>query len=228
VSQVPDERGPWAPRAAGADEGEPIADILRDLGERLRSNGPIAEGDDAYAVQWRVLRRAARDRGRLFEHEPDDWLSARGGSEHVCRFVAESHRFEKLTKEDLAGWYVDLDVRRLVPATPLQYLTRLDLHNEVFADDIRFVGVEIPPARPFSSRILTSQPHIEGDAPALVDLEAWLAALQFERVADLQVGASDARCYRQGDLWLFDVRPMNFVHNGDDIIPIDVIVQRMA
>ena len=208
-------------------EGEPIAHVLGDLRDRLRASRPLASGDDPISNQWRILRAAAGERGRLFEHRPSQWVDAREGSEHRCRFLPDPQRFEKLTKQDAAGWWVDISDRlHLLPATPIQYLERLDLANVVFGDDIRFVGVDVPRDRPHSHMIRTTQPFVEGDAPAVPEILAWLKDAGFEREADAQIGAYNAMCFRRDDLWLFDVRPANLVLCDDEIYAVDIIVQR--
>jgi hypothetical protein len=144
----------------------------------------------------------------------------------VCRFVEASGRMEKLTYPDLAGWRIELETMKLRPATPLEYFERMLLTNELFEDDIRFAGVEYLASKPHSTRIRVTQPHLAGEPPDLDDLVDWMSAAGFERRADVTIGAYDAMCFRRGEFWLFDVRPMNFVDVGDEIFPIDVIAQR--
>ena len=220
-----DDRRPSAVGDAEALAGEPISVPLADLRERLRAAAPLVDGDDPTSAQWRLLRDASAERGRVFEYHAEGWVDARGGSEHLCRFHETIGRWEKSTHENGAGWWVDPDGRFCLPATPRQYLERLDLANQVFGDDIRFVGVDVGPT-PHSCRIRTTQPHVPGNAPNQSTLEEWLVALGFERQQHLQIGAYDSLCFRRESLWLFDVRPMNFVEiTSGELFAIDVIVQ---
>lgn len=107
---------------------------------------------------------------------------------------------------------------RCLPATPLQYLERLAAVKEVFGDDLLFVGVDE------GRQIVTSQPDIVGEIPTMSMLVSWMEAQGFEEVPNVQVGAYDAKAYRRANVWLFDVRPMNFVERGGFLFPIDVIV----
>ena len=91
--------------------------------------------------------------------------------------------------------------------------------NQVFGDDILFVGL-VDQER----RLLTSQPHIVGESPTEQALLGWMDANGFEEQRGLQIGAYDARAFRRGSVWLFDVRPMNFVESSGELYPIDVIV----
>jgi hypothetical protein len=173
-----------------------------------------------------VLRTLAQRRARLFEHEVERWTGAPSGSEHLCRFLDHSGRWEKVTKANRAGWWVDLEEMRAVPATPSQYLRRLQLANEVLQDDFQLEGIETGP-RAHDCRLRISQPHVQGESPSQRVLDEWIESWGFTVVSAHRIGAYDAVCCRRGSLWLFDVRPMNFVLTEDErgCIPIDVIVQ---
>jgi hypothetical protein len=127
-------------------------------------------------------------------------------------------RWEKITMPHRAGWHVDLECMRCLPATPLQYLERLDAANQVFDDDILFVGMTE------ERRILTSQPDIVGEIPTPQMVLDWMEDQGFEEESGLQIGAYDAKTFRRASVWLFDVRPMNFVERNGELYPIDVIV----
>lgn len=173
-----------------------------------------------------MLRALAQERGRLFEHPIDVWVGHRGGSEHLCRFLDYSGRWEKVTRANSAGWWVDFEDMRAVPATPLQYLRRLQLANDVLQDDFQLEGIETGPGK-HDCRFRISQPHVPGGSPSQRALDEWIESWGFSVVSGHRIGAYDAVCCRRGRLWLFDVRPMNFVLAEEDrgCIPIDVIVQ---
>jgi hypothetical protein len=114
---------------------------------------------------------------------------------------------------------------RAYPTTPLQYLRRLQLVNEVLSDDVRLHGVEIGPGE-HDCRIVTSQPNATGEPPREPFIVEWLESFGFQLVGNIRIGAYDAKCFRRAGLWLFDVRPRNFVLGPDEhCYPIDVIVQ---
>lgn len=224
---VPNGEDPFTLGAEAALAGEPLSIAIIDLRERLRTAGPLPEGDDGASLQWRLLRGGCAARGRLFPRDEARWTGARGGSEHRCRFIESLNRWEKLTLANRAGWWVDPEGLIALPATPLQYLERLQLVNEIFADDSRFVGLEVG-APGYSCSMATTQPHVLGVPPPLETIRAWFGALGFSEVSNVRVGANDAQCFRRDDLWAFDVRPMNFVQFGSDLFPIDVILQRIG
>jgi hypothetical protein len=211
-----------AVRAGASTSSWPLADAIGELGARLRAGGALAAGDDSRAREWRELRAVAQERGLVRAHDASLWPV--GGAEHRCRFV-DGARWEKVTHCNGAGFWVDFDDMRAYPATPLQYLRRLELVNDILGDDIRLEGIDVGPGAN-DCRIRVSQPNIEGDAPSSVYLAAWLQSYGFEIVQEHRIGAYDAICCRNGDIWLFDVRPANFVLAHDDrCYPIDVLVQ---
>ena len=98
---------------------------------------------------------------------------------------------------------------------------------EVFGDDIRLVGVDTDP-RCHDTRIRTTQPHIVGEIPTIAMLHDWMQSAGYRREPDLSIGAYDALTFRREHIWLFDVRPMNFVEREGELYPIDVIVSLTA
>lgn len=158
------------------------------------------------------------------------------GTEHNCRAIEPLERFLKVTKRNKAGWRVDFEDMRLYPATPLQYLRRLLLVNRYFSDEIEFVGLERGPG-PNDTRIATTQPSLLSKSGALKHPPLSLLREQLEEFGfeclepqDLPhvLGEPESMHFRRGDLWLFDVRPHNFVADGERCIPIDVIVQEQG
>lgn len=221
------------PQSAGQNPpGESVEVALGHLRKRLRASGPLASGDDSTAREWRVLRGLCEERGCVEAFDPAAWVGAPEGSEHifegsehVCRFLPAEGRWEKTTKPDSAGWWVDVEAWQCLPASPLQYLERMALANRVLGDDVRFLGLYVGP-KPHTCRLRISQPHVEGDSPSSEDLVAGLTRAGFREVKRAKIGAYDAMSFRQRDVWLFDVRPMNFKLYGTQFFAVDVIVQR--
>lgn len=213
-------------RVRSSSAGWSITDAVRDLRAVIRTSGALPEGDDSRAREWRLLRTLAEERGYVREHDPSlTWRA--GGSQHLCRRV-EGDRWEKATHENGAGWWIDFDDMRAFPASPLEYLRRLELVNAELQDDVQLEAIEIGPS-PDTCRFITTQPHVPGESPSPALLHAYLESYGFDLVRDHKIGAYDAVCCRRGDLWLFDVRPANFALGADGVCyPIDVLVQRAS
>lgn len=143
-----------------------VAAALGELVRGLRAAPPCESGDDEGSREWRVLAELAAAGGCLLGGPVP---TGEGGREHDVEFVPGVDRWRKLTKPPNAGYFVDLEDERepmMLPGTPQRYLERLALSAEVLADDVLFLGIHVetlPVGR--NLRIVTSQRHIEGNAP---------------------------------------------------------------
>jgi hypothetical protein len=208
---------------------DPIAVTIGEFRACLDAAGPRPEGDDRLGWHWQVFRKYAAERGWLRRRDPLIWEGSKGGSEHQARYLADVGRWEKTTRPDFAGWRIERSGQTFVAiaASPLDYLYRLLFVNAVFGDDIAVVGVE----EGDGLRIVTTQRHVDGVAPTEEIMNRWLARAGFTSMGKLNVGAYDSTAWRADSLWLFDVRPMNFVwanpseSDENSVVPIDVIVQ---
>ncbi len=113
----------------------------------------------------------------------------------------------------------EVDLR---PCTVWEYFERLRLHNDWFADDIRYAGV-IPQANG-SWGFVTSQPAIEGavgaSRPAAIDIERYFRARGFQPVA----GHEGKTYYRPSDnAAVFDAHAGNLVCTVGGLLPIDLV-----
>jgi hypothetical protein len=137
-----------------------LGDACNDLAGRLCPSGQDGEIDEwsVYDESFRRLVRWAEDKGCFFEGlQP----KKEGGREHDLTFIEASGTWLKFTKPAKAGYVIsfDLGAPMLQPALPLEYLERLQLQNEIFADRVSFVGIA---GERFRARIVTRQPHIRG------------------------------------------------------------------
>ena len=83
--------------------------------------------------QYQLMEQEARKLGVLYEGlEP----VVEGGREHDLLFDDKNGSVLKFTKPSSAGYVVDFmdEKPRLTNGDPLEYLQRLNLHNEVFGD----------------------------------------------------------------------------------------------
>ena len=217
-------------------EGISLPSAFRRLREAVRASLPLHPGDDIRSFEWRELRRLCEAHDQVVEHDPSLWLGTPSGSEHNCRSIDGLQRYLKVTKRNRAGWRIDFGEMQLCPATPLQYLRRLLLVNFYFSDEIEFVGLEVGPSAG-DTRIATTQPSLVSNAgalshPTIPQLRRQLEGYGFRHLDPASLphtlGESESMHFRRGDLWLFDVRPHNFVVDGERCIPIDVIVQRQG
>ncbi len=174
------------------------------------------------------LREWARGLGLLLTPESIVPRLERGGQEHD--WFREGERVFKVTRDgifglapgmDLALVSSDQDARRfqLWEATPIEYLERLHLQNQLVPGLNRLEGVLTQVG---DLAIVTSQPRFDIVPVTQSEIDDWFAALGFEKI-------TECGYYRAEDnLGIFDAHTKNLVRFQDDLIPFDVIPCRPA
>ena len=207
-------------RICGTSAAEP--------GERRR---PLRE---RYAIERSALLEWARGAGCLLDG--GDYLSRvqDGGAEHAVFLDEERDLVFKITRQfgltvgtnfhigKRTQKYLALPFVR--QATPVEYLERVILFNDIFGDDLRFVGVigEPEPA------IVTTQPVIRGRDATPAEAEQFMVALGFAPLAGIVVGRRDsASFFRASDgVAAFDAHGENILTGAGGVAPIDLFVVR--
>ncbi len=210
------------------DRDRPLGEACNDLAGRLRPSGSDGEIDEwsIYDESFRRLVRWAEEAGCYFEGlQP----LKEGGREHDLTFIEESRTWLKFTKPAAAGYVISFDfgVPRLEPALPLEYLERLQLQNEIFADGVSFVGVAGDRNR---ARIVTRQPHIRGEHATPDEIVLLMTEeLGFRLLPErFSVGYAHSLAFVREDVAVFDLRPANVVRTDEGlIVPIDAIPFRL-
>ena len=112
------------------------------------------------------------------------------------------------------------DAIGLMPATPLEYLDRLTLHNELFGDDMSFLGL-VRQEKGWS--LVSSQIFLRGEKPSIAQIAAFMAENGFRKLCD------ENAYFRQSDhLAVFDAHARNFVLVDGIPVPFDVIPQYVS
>lgn len=224
-ARPPSDEAPDLPPDDGADR---VVAAIAHLGASAARDGK-ALGQTTSAWQEARLREWATDLEILLD--PDSYASRalRGGQEHDVIF--EEDRCIKITRYGVFGLVpgIDLalvaegdDARRfhLWEATPLQYLERLFLQNELTPGLNRLLGVI---AQPEEISLVISQPRFDLNPATQAEIDAWFVGQGFEKV-------TTAAYYREEDnLGIFDAHDKNVVKATFDpsvLIPFDVIPVR--
>ncbi|MEM7011215.1 MAG: hypothetical protein AAF585_06995 [Verrucomicrobiota bacterium] len=218
ILRVSHDYGPKEDPGVAPESAE--ADLRRSLGpggasHRASTSTHFSEAEAL--VEWE------RKCGRLLER--DEWLGPvrDGGMEHDLWFNERWQRFVKITRPGGFGRFPKIINRKISmrSASPLEYLERLRHSNELFADDWRVVGVLIDNGL---VRMVTSQPLIVGERPAQADIDSYMNALGFERVAE-----EKAYRHNQQLLGVFDTHKGNFLKTCDgQVFAIDVIPAKLT
>lgn len=109
----------------------------------------------------------------------------------------------------------------------MDYLERLVLQNETFADRVSFVGVA---GERFKPRIVTRQPHIAGEAATPDEIVHLMTVeLGFRQLPTrFSVGYADSLAFLRDDLAVFDQRAADVVRTAEGlIVPINAIPARL-
>lgn len=108
-------------------------------------------------------------------------------------------------------------------ATPFEYLTRLQLFNLTFGEDIEIEGVI---AEPGKEAIVISQLFNVGGAATPAQVEEFMAGLGFVPVPGVSAGKAKSISYfrARDSVAVFDTHGQNFLISGSEIVPIDGLI----
>jgi len=162
------------------------------------------------------------------------WLTEAqcGGAEHFIQHAAGDERLVKVTYPGEYGLRMRLvlpagtmpdrlsDAIGLGPATPLQYLDRLALHNDLFGDDVEFLGLVRQRGR---LSMVISQIFLRGEKPEIPQIESFMADNGFRKA-----GGENVYFRTEDRLAVFDAHARNFVLTEGVPVPFDVIPQYVS
>jgi hypothetical protein len=165
-------------------------------------------------LEWGEIEGIIRQKQEIafFRRVPDA-----AGNEHEVWFDEPTNRWFKATYPNRFG----LAWGRPGSANPAEYLSRLLLQNEYFEDDIKLVALVNCRGK---LRVLISQPHIQGEAATVSQIEEWFRNLEFSR---LESGDRFAWYNRDDNLLVADAHQGNIIQNRDgSLTPIDLNIVR--
>lgn len=204
------------------DERDLVVAALDHLRGILPAGGG-ASGTPSLARQKESLAEWARGLGLLLNADEIAPKLLKGGQEH--EFYREGDRVIKVTCGGVFGLSPGIELAlvsssqearkfHLWEATPIEYLERLRLLNELVPGLNRLEGVI---AQDDDLAIVTSQPAFDLNPVPESEIEAWFALQGFTRI-------TNSAFYRVEDnLGIFDAHTKNLVRSGQTLIPFDVI-----
>jgi hypothetical protein len=220
---------PESDREAAPDQGAAQPDFVRAALNHLRRSLPAdgsASGTPTVARQKTDLCEWAGGLGLLLTLEKLPAVAIRGGQEHDLFHDTATDRYFKVTRGGIFGLSPgielalvssDQDARRfhLWEATPLEYLERLALHNELVPGLNVLEGILMQADGDLA--IVTSQPRFDIVAVREAEIDAWFAAQGFQKI-------TSSGYYRAADnLGVFDAHDKNVIRAGELLVPFDVI-----
>ena len=225
---------PESSRQTAPVPGAVERDLVRAALDYLRgipTAGGEASGPPTVARQKADLCEWAKSLGLLLTPDQFPAIPVRGGQERDLFHDTATDRFFKVTRNGMFGLspgmdialvssYVDARRFQLWEATPLEYLERLDLHNQLVPGLNVLEGVWVQPDGDMA--IVTSQPRFDIVPVTEAEIDAWFAAQGFQKI-------THSAYYREEDnLGVFDAHNKNVIRAGDLLVPFDVIPCRPA
>ncbi|WP_146849040.1 hypothetical protein [Brevifollis gellanilyticus] len=222
LSPIEDEL-PTTVRHAPRDSLQDAASHLRTC---LRTDGS-SHGEDDFdrpENEWAAFRAWAETHGLILPldfHPPE----RDGGREHDVRHDEGTGLWWKYTKPNLAGYTVSWTEGRpwLHNALPLDYLQRMIWQNHLFGDEVRLIGLWNPQGHDW--RIVTTQPHVQGQKATLEELEHALIQAGFEVLPWRGLGYADSLSVRKDGFDVWDIHPANVLLTDSGLpLPFDVMI----
>ena len=208
-----------APEIPPQSQDRALQDARNDFERILHPDGKFL-GEEDYldrSEQIRLLEKSGRTEGWLYEGlEP----VAEGGREHDITFDELSGSVLKFTKSSCAAYIVDFlgGSPRLTNGDPLEYLDRLILHDELFGEMTRFVGIG---GVPNHRRIITRQLRVLGRPASETEIRRLMIDdLGFKELRNnYGIGYEESLAFIRDDAATFDLRPAN-VFVTDEGVPV--------
>ncbi len=144
--------------------------------EAIRRGGGLF-GATQLAAECEALRQWAEQAGCLRPFEATSRPADAFGYEHEVWFPQGSGADARVIKATYGNCFGHLPDG--AEATPLGYLERLELCNEVLGDQISLLGIE--ECRPGVIRVVTAQPAIEGHPAEAQEIARFFLCSGFER-----------------------------------------------
>jgi hypothetical protein len=147
--------------------GIPLEAHVAELRRRREAAARLYDGSTYFREECEIFKQYTREKNCYLEHPPEVINRAPDdeGNEHQVWFDETTASFVKATWPDFFGLLVMQRPHEDDQASPIDYLERWQLHNELFGDAIMFLGV-LETAD--GMRLLIRQPAIAGE-PATVE-----------------------------------------------------------
>lgn len=217
--------------------GTPHGITAADAAAYLERSGAAVEGlsgiSEEIDRQAACLIRWAKAKGLILPASYTSGLLRHQSTtaEHEVFYRASDNRAVKCTYAGTFGVTPDPKGAQRA-ATPLFYLSRIELMNLVFRSDLRFEGVMLGKslligARGEQASIVVSQPWIpQGEPgrphPSTEEVDEFMCSLGFQVLRRSYFGWK-----REKDaIVVLDARPDNFIKSAEGVVPIDLVISQ--
>ncbi len=205
--------------------GIPLEASVDELRRRREAVGRLQGGSTHYEEELGIFRDYAAESGITLPHPPPELSRPpdEEGNEHQVWFDNESCTYLKATWPGFYGLQVIHRHDEEAKASPIAYLERWLLHNEMFGDQVQFVGVL---GRAAQMRLLIRQPAIKGIPATAEQIEEFFTGNGWRRFT---TGGEVAFFDPGRNVAVSDTHRGNLILMDDGMLaPIDLRVQALS
>jgi len=141
--------------------GIPLQALAHELRSRCEAASRFQGGSTHYHEEIGIFRSLAQEKALFLDSLPPELNRTPDdeGNEHQVWYISEGDAFIKATWPDFFGMLVIHRHDEEPKASPIAYLERWSLHNELFGDGVTFLGALETES---GMRLLIRQPAIAG------------------------------------------------------------------
>jgi len=208
-----------------AAPGIPLKALVDELRSRCEAVSRLQGGSTYFIEEPGIFRQFAGEQGLILEGPPAELngIPNEEGNEHQVWYLPDSRAVLKATWPGFFGLLVIHRPNEEPKASPIAYLERWQLHNELFGDGVRFLGALEEDGK---IRLLIRQPAIAG-VPATQDqIERFFTGNGWRR---FMAGGEIAFFDPERQVVISDTHRGNLILMDDGLLaPIDLRVQPVS
>ena len=208
-----------------AAAGIPLKAPVEELRSRCEAVARFQGGSTYFHEELGIFRQYAEESGLFLQASPVELIRTpdEEGNEHQVWFDEASQSYLKATWPDFFGLLVVHRTHEEHKASPIAYLERWLLHNELFGDQVTFLGALQSES---GLRLLIRQPAIAGTPATDAQIQQFFTDSGWKR---LVIEGNTAFFDPVRNMVISDTHRGNLILMDDGILaPIDLRVQRLS
>jgi hypothetical protein len=205
--------------------GIPLKTHVEELRRRCEAVSRLQGGSTYYAEEVGIFRDYAKQAGLILSTAPDELTRTpdEEGNEHQVWYLPDTETVLKATWPDFFGMLVVHRADEDPQASPIAYLERWVLHNELFGDEVQFLGAFQTEA---GLRLLIRQPAIAGQPATDAEIDRFFRESGWKRFI---VDGNTAYFDPARQVVISDTHRGNIILMDDGLLaPIDLRVQALS
>lgn len=192
---------------------------------RCEAVSRLQGGSAYYHEELEIFRTYAKEIGLYLSESPPELSLTpdEEGNEHQVWYLPATGKVLKATWPDFFGLLVIHRPNEESKASPISYLERWQLHNQIFGDSVTFLGALQTES---GLRLLIQQPAIEGQPATDQEIAQFFIESGWKRFV---IGGNTAFFDPQRNLVISDTHRGNIILMADGLLaPIDLRVQSLS